>query len=520
MIFTRISLPAYGVFCLGLILRLIAWANTSVINPDAALYIHQARAIYFGQLDTLFCAQSDLANYPVMIAGSYWLFHDWVFSARFVSFIFGFGTLIPLYFLLKRFFDDRISVLGTLIVAVMPVFVGSSVDIVRDPITWFFVALGLYWFTLALENKSPWFLAWSCLSLIMATWARIEVSLIIGFSLLFLAVRKQERKIKQLVCFLIPVVGLLSVVLGAVLIAGVHPNPDSPGMKAFLSKFLSPFAQYRLISEKLVTTALQNRFDNFGMFLGEARQNMWLIALGSVLNRCLEAFFYPFFFVCAIGLVTARKKFHSDQRLQYLAGVSSLLLLMFYFHVMRAWYLDYRHVCLLIISCAIFIGFGIDKINVFIQNRFHLQENLTIVALTVLIVALPLFKDLKPRDADKRVFKEIGEFLAEREGNQNIIPITTSCSNYRIVSFYAQLNYRGALCPEGSKDICWEYFADNFDHFIKQVTRNNIKYFLWSEKLWSAGSGSIFQAPYADHLKELKRWRHPDTGEMILYEVR
>ena len=182
MPFRNISLPAYGVLFVGLVLRLIAWANTSVINPDGALFIHQARALYFGQMDTLFCVQSDLPNYPIMIAGAYWLFHDWVFSARIVSFVFGFGTLIPLYFLFKRFFDDRVSVLGTLVFAVIPIFVGSSVDLIRDPILWFFAALGFYWFTLALDNKSPWFLTWSCLSFMMASWARIEAAFIILFS--------------------------------------------------------------------------------------------------------------------------------------------------------------------------------------------------------------------------------------------------------------------------------------------------------------------------------------------------
>ena len=124
------------------------------------------------------------------------------------------------------------------------------------------------------------------------------------------------------------------------------------------------------------------------------------------------------------------------------------------------------------------------------------------------------------RDADKQVFKEIGEFVANREGDLGIIPIATSCSSYRVVSFYAHLGYRGAPCPEGSEKTCWEYFADSFDQFIDHVKAEKIKYFLWSEKLWPAGSGSVFQAPYDLHLKELKRWHHPDTGEMILYEVR
>ena len=36
----------YLVVLLGLAIRLLAWTNTQVVNPDGTLYIHQAKAIY------------------------------------------------------------------------------------------------------------------------------------------------------------------------------------------------------------------------------------------------------------------------------------------------------------------------------------------------------------------------------------------------------------------------------------------------------------------------------------------
>jgi 4-amino-4-deoxy-L-arabinose transferase-like glycosyltransferase len=518
--FRNITLPAYAVLFVGFILRLIAWTNTSVINPDGAVFIHQARAIYFGQTDTLFCAQSDLANYPVMIVGAYWFFHDWVFSARFISFIFGFGTLIPLYFLFKRFFDDRISVLGTLVFAVIPVFVGSSVDLIRDPILWFFAALGFYWFILALDNKSPWILTWSCLSLMMASWARIEASFIILFSLLFLTVQRHDHKLKNLFCFLLPVVGLALLVLLIVLIGRDHADSKALELGNPIAKLSSPLAAYRAVSERLAAAALQNRGDSFGLFLSEARRNMWLVAVGALLNRCMEAFFAPFLLLCGLGLGAARKKLRSDERLRYFIYISLILLVVLYTHVMRSWYVEYRHICLIIISCSVFIGIGIDTLVQFFLNRSHPKRDLVVAILALFIVTLPLPKNLKPRDADKLVFKEIGEFLADREGTHDLIPMATSCSSYRVISFYAHLNYPGAPCPDNKEIACWEYFTDNFDHFMRHVAENHTKYLLWSEKLWPAASGDVFGAPYADHLKELKRWHHPDTGEMILYEIR
>ena len=57
---------------------------------------------------------------------------------------FGTAALIPLYLLLRRFFDTQISALCALVFGMLPVFVGSSVDMVREPVCWFFLILGLY----------------------------------------------------------------------------------------------------------------------------------------------------------------------------------------------------------------------------------------------------------------------------------------------------------------------------------------------------------------------------------------
>ena len=93
----------YLVVLLGLAIRLVAWTNTSVVNPDGTLYIHQAKAIYYGHKEALFCGYSFIANYPVMIAGVFGIVQDWIFSARLVSLLFGTAALIPLYLLLREF---------------------------------------------------------------------------------------------------------------------------------------------------------------------------------------------------------------------------------------------------------------------------------------------------------------------------------------------------------------------------------------------------------------------------------
>lgn len=518
MSFQRISLPALCVFALGLVLRLIAWSHTTVINPDGALFIHQARALYYGQTDTLFCALNYLASLPLAIAGSYWIFHDWIVAARFVSLVFGFSFLIPLYFLLRRFFEEDVSVLATLVFAVMPVFVGSSVDVIRDPISWFFATLGLYAFVLGLESKRSHMFSWSCLAFMMAMWARVEAALLIGSSLLYLMATRQEHKSSRILAFLAPALGLslIALVFGML---SKDLSLTNVGLQAALwDRVSSPLAHYHTIQNQLLDLQLHNQYEPFGFFLGEVRKNVWLIALGSLVNRCLEGFFYPFLVVALIGIGAARKSYHSDQRLRYLASISCILFITFYLHIFKAWYLEYRHMSFLIISCSLFIGFGIDWIIRFIRSYVK-NNTITYVLVALSIIIAPIYKNMIPRDQDKVVFKNIGEFIHRQQPHDQFIPIATSRSTFRVVSFYANLGYQGAPCPEFSDKNCWDSFATDFDELLQRLKKENIKYLLWEQNLWPPGGVDLFAPPYNSRFRELGRWYHPDTGEMVLFEV-
>ena len=144
-----------GVFLIAVALRLIAWSNTPVIAPDGVLYISQAQAIFYGQwAEIARCSGLDrLSDYPFLIAAFYNVFSDWIIAGKVINFIFGVATIIPLYFLLRQFFDYKISALTTLIIAVNPFFVSTSVEILREPIYWFFSVLGFYFFTGGMDKN-------------------------------------------------------------------------------------------------------------------------------------------------------------------------------------------------------------------------------------------------------------------------------------------------------------------------------------------------------------------------------
>jgi len=51
------------------------------------------------------------------------------------------------------------------------------------------------------------------------------------------------------------------------------------------------------------------------------------------------------------------------------------------------------------------------------------------------------------------------------------------------------------------------------------MRRRGVKYFLWDEKHWSSEKFDIKNIDDHRQFKELGRWRHQDTGTMILFEA-
>jgi 4-amino-4-deoxy-L-arabinose transferase-like glycosyltransferase len=507
------------VFILGFVIRLFACQYTYIVNPDGALYIHQARAIYYGQWDQLSsCVVNFLSNYPLFIVMSYAIFNDWIVSAKAVSLIFGSMTLIPVYLFLRRFLDQRISVLSTLVFAVNPLFVARSADVIRDPIYWFFSSLGLYFFVSADQKRHSLPLLLASLSFILAAWARVEAILYIAISCLFLLVVRQTKKLQKIVVFLSPAILILIMLfLGASV-------PDVSSKNVFRwqeigGKFSEPLVQYKDLRESLEQLAQQTLDGNLPHFLPKARNMIWLIALGTLVRYMAGAYYYPFFAVFLVGLAGARRRMKEDPRLLYLALNSVFASVLLYVHLMQTWMIFYRFAVLFLLPSFVFLGFGMERVFQFLQTRFNLKASVTlfIIAISTLMCSLP--KNLKPNEQDKLVFKEIGQLIAGIEGNDHEIRVASASSwTTSHVSFYANLKHEGAVCPLKYGNI--RQLAGNSDEtFLSNLEKAGVKYFLWEERSWAREKLDFLIRQTPKGLIEIGRWSHADTGRLILFRV-
>jgi len=254
-------------------------------------------------------------------------------------------------------------------------------------------------------------------------------------------------------------------------------------------------------------------------FLHKARNLAWLVALGTIVKYAITAYFYPFFLLFLIGLAGIWAKVKRDQRILYLTVLSASALILLYIQVLQTWMMFNRLLALFILPSFILIGFGVERTIGFLQSKFQLREYVAIAIVCLLMVACALPKSLNPRETDKLVFREIGELIAESEGNDKEIKVATSLPLIRWISFYANLGHRGAPCPERNYDLV-DSIKRGYDLFVGKLKCRGIQYVLWDERHWPKGSLESMSAQGSKDFIRLGDWSHPDTGKMILFQVK
>ena len=110
-------------------------------------------------------------------------------------------------------------------------------------------------------------------------------------------------------------------------------------------------------------------------FLSEIKTCVWLIALGTLINRILEAFFYPYFILVLIGLRGIFKRIKYDLRILFLSLTASIALLILYSHTLAVWTLHNRFIAIVIFPCFIFFGFGIEMLVRFLRTKLNFKKS-------------------------------------------------------------------------------------------------------------------------------------------------
>jgi hypothetical protein len=138
IVLSALLIPAFFIRCF--------FANAQIITNDGLIYIKIAKGISSGNLQSV--TDYGFFNlYSFLITLFQTVLHDWEISGKAVSVVFGALTIIPLFFLTKRLFSQKIAIVSALLYGIHPRFVEYSSDVLREPVFWFFsvAALWLAW---------------------------------------------------------------------------------------------------------------------------------------------------------------------------------------------------------------------------------------------------------------------------------------------------------------------------------------------------------------------------------------
>ncbi|MCJ7541168.1 MAG: glycosyltransferase family 39 protein, partial [Desulfobacterales bacterium] len=473
------------VLSIGICLRTWAVWKTVLINPDGALYIYQAKMLVGGNWHKLTsCGISFISIYPFLITGAHFLVNDWILSAQMVSAIFSTATLFPIYFLCRRFFDIRVAALSTLIAALNPVMCSRSGDVVRDPVYWFFLALGLF-YAVSYRQERPFYrnLIFASVAFMIAAWARIEAIVPLIGTAALLPFIGRKHLLSRLFAFLSPILAVCAAVLICIIAFRV-PMDRFLRLEGIIDRSTAVIDTYHQIRSGIDHLPRDRMPEIMQLFLPEAKNNIWLIALGTVINRTLGAFFYPFVPFFLIGLFSFKYNSRRDWRWYYLLCSVIAGYMMLYFHLLNVWILEYRFMMLVFITSIPMAAAGLFWALQRIESCFRISEKALCIIVASLLLISGLPKNLQHRDPDKIVFRQIAQKTADTQGNTGPALISSSKHTHRLLSLYANINNPDPPCPEIESNAQWAYYMDDMDKMVKNMLKKHVGFFLYEEKHW------------------------------------
>jgi 4-amino-4-deoxy-L-arabinose transferase-like glycosyltransferase len=489
-------LTVTGLLMFSLGIRLYAFLNTPLINPDGAKYINQAKALLENNwVLARSCGYDFLSLYHLLIPVSYGVFGDWIFAAQSISLFFGTISVIPLYLTLRQFFRQSTAVMACLAFSINPFFVSYSVELVKDPICWFFALLGIFFFASAIKHeKRTSLLLFSSVSFLIAALARLEIlSYFLGSVMYILFYGK--KKFREIILFTLPVFILACLVmLSQTLLFKEGQNFWTfyflPRVQAFFKDFGDSIFKPGALGQSIV----------------------WLQLLAQKTAKVLYLPFVPF---SLIGFLEAKKGIGRDGHFRYLILLSLLSVIVLYFFYIKTDVFSPRYTVSFVLPGFIFFCFGFERISLFFQGRGIREKNIFLFAGGYTLIAVLLFpSNLIPVSPDKIIYKRIGEYIAERERNQKTL---VAAPDNRVI-FYANLH---------ASDIECRYLLIRYDtllpmHYTDMVSvlkTHQVKYFLWEEKAWKNARYDFLTFAGQDQFKEVMRW-NPGQERLILFEVR
>jgi len=444
-----LSLVALGV-------RLVAMKQHYVIAKDGTFYITMAKLYYAGQYHhEIFRDYAYYAFFPLFIVPLYKVFGDWILAGQLVSIICGALTVIPLYLLARRIFDERIALWGSVFYIICPNLVQYSAEVLRDIPFVFFYMTALWCGYKGIKELRIFFIGLAGFFITLSTSLRIEGLTLLASLPLFLFWDGVNNKIlwkERLIAFIVLFLSVLSILA----ILGLFFSQKGIKIGEIQAGFVKGALTLDILESRTIEN-LEREVEEKGLsqqvrgFFNIAREHRFVLYSSQIFYKTVKVF-NILFLLFLFGLIKRREiGYRQDEFLLftiYLTLVSVFLLFL-----NNSNYLSTRHPFPLVVPSLIWSGVGFvelkERIVSWIKGRdFPLRELSLrwITPLLLLIICIPLLSMAwAPHRKDKVELKEIGLWLKHNGQAHSIIMGQLDFSR---LAFYADGDF--IQLPRGS----------------------------------------------------------------------
>ncbi|HVN96707.1 MAG TPA: glycosyltransferase family 39 protein [Syntrophorhabdaceae bacterium] len=413
-------------------------ANVQIITMDGILYIKTAKGIGSGNLGSI--SDYGFFNlYSFLIALFQRFLHDWEFSAKMVSVLFGSLTVVPLFLLTRGLFNEKIALLSALFYIVHPHFAEYASDVLREPVFWFFSVVALWLAWEGISRSKYWLFVLSSLATILAVFTRMEGAMVLVIVVLWIlwssvSGRTKRRTVLIYICvflFTLPILASPGLLLLKNRLHRWEVGLSVDKIPQLMSAQSNPM---KLESE--IPVQASGRFQAFFELSARHRYSSFLM---EVVYKFIKSFGFPLILLFLFGVYRRRA-------IPYSQG-DALVLIWFlvalcgsFAYVAKTYYLGTRHGLLMAFPALIWAGTGFLEAREKIRNWLAGQKVVSkyfrfdAVFLFCLVMILLVPQTASSYRSDKAELKKAGIALKHEGFSAAVFIVQPSLER---VAFYA-----------------------------------------------------------------------------------
>jgi 4-amino-4-deoxy-L-arabinose transferase-like glycosyltransferase len=418
-----------------------------IITLDGILYIKIAKGINSGNFQGV--TDYGFFNlYSFLIALFQMIVHDWEYSGKMVSVVFGSLTVIPLFFLIRGLFNQNTATVSVLLYTVHPRFVEYSSDVLREPVFWFFSITALWLAWEGISRRKGFLFVLSSMSTGFAMFTRVEgvmVFLIVVLWILwfFLNDKQNRKRVFLYICIF-----LFSL-----------PIMASPGLWLLKNKLnrwevghsLSKVPQLIFSKNqplKLEQELISRASGQFQAFYDLSIRHRYVTFFVEILYKFFKSFNLILFLLFLCGVYKRRFVPYSQSDTIVLIWFSAAFIGT-YLYLIKTYYLGTRHGLLMAFPALVWAGAGFFEIRERIRKWcggikiFQKYAHLDTLFLIVLILVVLLPQTVFSLRTDKVEQKSAGIVLKNMGFTKTTFIIEPTLIR---VAFYADSEY--VLLPD------------------------------------------------------------------------